>query len=864
MRRAQSPITDDLRKTSSDVAASGRVRQGSRCGDGAPRSATAEWRSPRRGPRAGARHELVAGRQAASSRHVPIDRTASAPSMASRCRRSVVTVAVASRAGQGRARGRRVARARTAARGGAGAGPRGAVRRHPGRCRPWPAGPRAAARWPAWRARRASRSRSSSRGPQRWRRWRPNARSSSLSATRSAVAPVAGSAPAGTSSATTAFRKSGWSSTPTGFVRYRRETPRRRAPGRAASAATASVSVRRASPTFAPSPMYARNPPPSPTSDRRLESAPCSPCRRANPAPARPAEDAGELTRLLVDGPRASWRTTWPRASARARRGRRARRSSAEPDAPTFGHRLRGHAPAASAGRASSCWARARSRSRRTRTSRRCWPRLRNGERTGAREQPLLVRRARRSATRRFSPACRTCHRTTRCRAGSRRRPCTRSTSCRVAGASRSTWTRRSTSSSSAPPGCPEPLRSRIDRAPHVARPRRARAAGRRRPGPRAELAGRRAPVARDPALARAQDAPAASGRSWRSAGCGRRVSGADAPALAGRLDARRASVLGLLLERRAAGRARASWPIARRRGARSTRGCCSPIGSAPTRRAGRRPRTATPRICCSPDRVRDPWLARAHASARARRSRRARRAHASWGPGLPLALGLAPHEPAARTATARPPTSRSASDACRSWIRSRCPGASRRLVDADRATRSRASGPMTFARFMELALYDPGAGYYRAAGSRPGPARGDFLTAPESHPIFGWPVGAAGREVWNALGRPDRVRRSASTAPATARWPSGILDGLASIRLARSLEALRYQPIDVDAARGSRPSRDRLGEAGLERRAGACRRAPGRQASSSPTSSSTRCRSTASRAARPATLLERYVDRAE
>ena len=32
------------------------------------------------------------------------------------------------------------------------------------------------------------------------------------------------------------------------------------------------------------------------------------------------------------------------------------------------------------------------------------------------------------------------------------------------------------------------------------------------------------------------------------------------------------------------------------------------------------------------------------------------------------------------------------------------------------------ATGPMTFARFMELALYDPDGGYYRSDESRPGP----------------------------------------------------------------------------------------------------------------------------------------------
>ena len=45
--------------------------------------------------------------------------------------------------------------------------------------------------------------------------------------------------------------------------------------------------------------------------------------------------------------------------------------------------------------------------------------------------------------------------------------------------------------------------------------------------------------------------------------------------------------------------------------------------------------------------------------------------------------------------------------------------------------------GPITFAEFMEIALYDPERGYYRGAVARPGRA-GDFLTAPEASPIFG------------------------------------------------------------------------------------------------------------------------------
>ena len=48
------------------------------------------------------------------------------------------------------------------------------------------------------------------------------------------------------------------------------------------------------------------------------------------------------------------------------------------------------------------------------------------------------------------------------------------------------------------------------------------------------------------------------------------------------------------------------------------------------------------------------------------------------------------------------------------------------------------ANGPITLARFMEVALYDPDHGYYRTATRRPG-REGDFLTAPETHPFFGF-----------------------------------------------------------------------------------------------------------------------------
>jgi SAM-dependent MidA family methyltransferase len=74
-------------------------------------------------------------------------------------------------------------------------------------------------------------------------------------------------------------------------------------------------------------------------------------------------------------------------------------------------------------------------------------------------------------------------------------------------------------------------------------------------------------------------------------------------------------------------------------------------------------------------------------------------------------------------------------------------------LLAAIRAEIAR-SGPMTFARFMEIALYDPARGYYRGTAARPGRA-GDFLTAPEASPIFGRTLARFARGVHAAIGAP-------------------------------------------------------------------------------------------------------------
>jgi SAM-dependent MidA family methyltransferase len=54
----------------------------------------------------------------------------------------------------------------------------------------------------------------------------------------------------------------------------------------------------------------------------------------------------------------------------------------------------------------------------------------------------------------------------------------------------------------------------------------------------------------------------------------------------------------------------------------------------------------------------------------------------------------------------------------------------------------------ITFARFMERALGEPGLGYYAASELRPTRA-GDFLTAPELHPFFGRCLGRLVSAAW-------------------------------------------------------------------------------------------------------------------
>ncbi len=67
------------------------------------------------------------------------------------------------------------------------------------------------------------------------------------------------------------------------------------------------------------------------------------------------------------------------------------------------------------------------------------------------------------------------------------------------------------------------------------------------------------------------------------------------------------------------------------------------------------------------------------------------------------------------------------------------------------------AQGPISIAEFMTAALHDPQAGYY--ATRDPFGAAGDFITAPEISQVFGELVGLWCAQAWHDQGKPARPR---------------------------------------------------------------------------------------------------------
>lgn len=67
---------------------------------------------------------------------------------------------------------------------------------------------------------------------------------------------------------------------------------------------------------------------------------------------------------------------------------------------------------------------------------------------------------------------------------------------------------------------------------------------------------------------------------------------------------------------------------------------------------------------------------------------------------------------------------------------------------------RIKTEGPIPFETFMEMALYEPGLGYYATDNIEIGRA-GDFYTSQHVHPAFGAMIAIQLEEMWKTMGRP-------------------------------------------------------------------------------------------------------------
>lgn len=92
----------------------------------------------------------------------------------------------------------------------------------------------------------------------------------------------------------------------------------------------------------------------------------------------------------------------------------------------------------------------------------------------------------------------------------------------------------------------------------------------------------------------------------------------------------------------------------------------------------------------------------------------------------------------------------------------------------------------------MQRALYEPGLGYYAVTHERP-TRQGDFLTAPELHPIFGRAVARQVDDIWRRLGKPaDFVVREYGAGRGTLG--------------AAIAEQFQYEPVETGEARPAQP----------------------------------------------------------
>ena len=111
--------------------------------------------------------------------------------------------------------------------------------------------------------------------------------------------------------------------------------------------------------------------------------------------------------------------------------------------------------------------------------------------------------------------------------------------------------------------------------------------------------------------------------------------------------------------------------------------------------------------------------------------------------------------------------------------------------------------GRVTFARFMELALYGPGGYYVRDDRLR----TGDYYTAPAAHPAFGALLAVQAMQVWEMMGSPPRFH-VIEVGAGGCQLARSFVDYAAALS-PEFAGALEYVAVDYSIAR---PAHERLG----------------------------------------------------
>lgn len=107
-----------------------------------------------------------------------------------------------------------------------------------------------------------------------------------------------------------------------------------------------------------------------------------------------------------------------------------------------------------------------------------------------------------------------------------------------------------------------------------------------------------------------------------------------------------------------------------------------------------------------------------------------------------------------------------------------------------------RRHGPISFSRYMDLALYHPTMGFYSRGGAG---RRRDFITSPEVGPLFGAVVARALDGWWEEFGCPDRF-----TFVDAGAGPGTLARSILKAE-PRCLEALDYVAVEISEAQRDR-----------------------------------------------------------